>query len=68
MDVDLLYIEKSVAEIKEIAKHDDEAAHSLEDALYDLVLEAIAGGAENPKELAAASLQIKEINFFRYRS
>lgn len=41
--------------IAELAKCDDpEALHSAEDALRDEVLRAIAEGAPNPRELAAA--------------
>jgi len=44
----------------------DEAAHSIEDALYIEVLLAIAAGAPNAKELAVAALKSREIKFSRW--
>ena len=54
-------------EIWELAeRHDDETAHSKEDALYKAVLETIAHGAANPSQLAMAALGTKEIEFSRW--
>jgi len=48
-------------------KHDPEAAHCLEDELWDNVLMAIAGDiGANPQELAKAALKTKEIDFPRW--
>lgn len=54
-----------VAEI-EARKSDDEMAHSEEDRLRKDVLEAIAEGAENARELAAAALETGAIDFARW--
>jgi hypothetical protein len=58
-------VEKRVAKI---AKHqnDSEEAHSLEDRLYEDVLEAIAKGHPLARELAAAALGTKELHFPRW--
>jgi hypothetical protein len=45
---------------------DDEYAHSMEDDLRRDVLQAIADGAPNVRELAAAALKTDEINFARW--
>jgi hypothetical protein len=45
---------------------DDEAAHSAEDRLREQVLEAVAYGAPNAKELAEAVLKSSEIDFSRW--
>lgn len=45
---------------------DPETAHDLEDILFEDVLYAIAGGVENPSELADAALRSKNIKFPRY--
>lgn len=50
------------------ARHDDEHAHNLEDALYLDVLRAIADGAPNAAELARDALRTQEINFSRNAS
>ena len=47
-------------------RSDPEVAHSMEDALYVEVLQAIAGGAGNPQELAAAALNAYELEFPRW--
>ena len=41
-------------------------AHAAEDALHQDVLAAIAAGAPNPAELAAAALATTEIKFSRW--
>jgi hypothetical protein len=58
-------INERVQAIKDIA-HDDEVAHSAEDRLYIDVLQAIANGADNPRELAAAALATQGIEFARW--
>lgn len=45
---------------------DPETAHDLEDILFEDVLCAIAGGVENPSELADAALRSKKIKFQRW--
>lgn len=45
---------------------DDELAHSMEDALWEDVLRAIADGAPNAAELAKAALATKELDFARW--
>ena len=52
--------------VVEDSKGDYEIAHSFEDALHSMVLEAIAGGAPNPAELAAEALKTSDIEFRRY--
>jgi len=48
------------------ARHDDEHAHGLEDALRRDVLKAIADGAKNASALAAEALKTSEIGFARW--
>jgi len=45
---------------------DDERQHELEDALYVSVLQAIAQGAPNAAELAAAALKTQDMSFSRW--
>ncbi len=45
---------------------DDEVAHGDEDALWENVLEAIAGGAPDPAALASEALKTREIKFARW--
>lgn len=60
-------IEGRVAAIKQqAAEHDDESAHILEDALWQVVMEAIADGDPNASRLAAAALKTKDIKFARW--
>lgn len=47
-------------------KHDDEAAHSMEDRLHRDALEAIAHGCENPRLLALLALESGDIEFARW--
>jgi len=58
-------VRRRVQMIKEIAS-DDEAAHSMEDALRHDVLSAIAAGAENAGTLARSVLRTSEIAFERW--
>ena len=58
-------VKKTVREIASLA-HDPDAAHGREDKLFAAVLKAIAEGAPNASELAAAALKSKEIRFSRW--
>lgn len=60
-------VRKMVQEVAEYAG-DNEAAHGAEDRLYIAVLEAIAGGAKNPRQLAAEALETRKIDFDRWCS
>lgn len=57
-------VEERVALIK--ASGDDEEQHGMEDSLYEDVLQAIANGAPNAADLAAAALKTKSISFSRW--
>ncbi len=59
-------IRARIAEIAKIAPFDDEAAHSMEDDLFQDVLRAIAGGNANPAELANLALTSCNIHFNRW--
>lgn len=48
--------------------HDNEACHGYEDNLWRSVLESIAEGAKNPKELAIEALKTQELDFHRWCS
>jgi hypothetical protein len=49
------------------AQDDDEMAHSMEDALYEDILRAIAAGtAENVAEMAKEALKTKDVAFARW--
>lgn len=50
----------------EKCKRDDEAAHSLQDQLFEDVLEAISLGADNPSMLAKEALKVLNIDFERW--
>lgn len=63
--MDIADIEGRIEAIKKMAA-DWEAAHSWEDQLYRDVLEAIANGASDPRELAKAALASQAIPFARY--
>ena len=63
--MDIQEIIKRIKRIKEKAG-DSEVAHGIEDTLYLDVLEAIAAGAENAKELATEALKAKSIAFERW--
>jgi hypothetical protein len=57
----------AIAEIKELAKDDNENAHIKEDQLYYSVLRAIANGtAENAQEWASLVLTTKDFDFDRW--
>lgn len=58
-------IKATIEEIKFIVG-DSEAAHGMEDDLYQDVLRAIAEGAENPAELATAALEAAKIQYTRW--
>ena len=56
----------AVGEVRAIA-HDDEAAHSREDALYERVLRAISENAcADPAGCAREALKTAEISFARW--
>lgn len=57
-------VKARVERVRSLAQ-DFEAAHSEEDKLYADVLSAIARGAKNGQELAAAALQTEYIEFVR---
>lgn len=63
--MDIKQVKDLVEYIKTIA-HDDERAHSMEDALHEDVLTAISCGATNGIELATEALKTKEIQFNRW--
>lgn len=63
--MDLSNVEEQIALIS-AASGDDERQHGLEDSLYEDVLKAIAEGAPNASELAAAALKTKEMEFCRW--
>lgn len=58
-------IQEFLSYISSIAD-DEEMAHIEEDHLYKSVLEAIAEGCDNAKELAIEALKCQEIDFVRY--
>jgi hypothetical protein len=61
-------VEEITERVRRIGAHsrDDEAAHSMEDALYLAVLAAIAQGAPNAPALATAALGTRRYHFERY--
>lgn len=48
--------------------HDAEAAHALEDDLWEFALRAIAGGSKQAVELAQEALRTKQLDFPRYKA
>jgi len=65
--MDIQWIRDAVENIRELVR-DNEKAHSLEDDLWEEVLNAIACGASNPQELAREALKTQEIEFNRWTS
>lgn len=62
-------VEQEIEEIRTRHAGDDEVQHSSADALWELVLEAIAKGDTGdctPAELAEAALKVNEIDFGRW--
>lgn len=59
-------IEERVAKIAEVASKKDGEAHGLEDDLFLDVLKAIAKGAKNPAELAAAAIKSADLEINRW--
>lgn len=60
-------VQARVSEVRaEADDNDDEAAHGSEDLLWEDVLKAIAGGAQNAAELAGAALLTNDIDFSRW--
>jgi hypothetical protein len=58
-------VKERVEEI-DACSSDYEGAHILEDDLYEKVLQAVAAGAENARELASEALKAKAIEFSRW--
>ena len=59
-------VAKAVKQIRRCAA-DAEKAHGLEDALWESVLEAIAGGeVDNPEAVCLEALKTRKINFARW--
>jgi hypothetical protein len=70
MGSNLITLDEVKEKLLEIANHatsDDEAAHSAEDALWFSVLEAIAAGSGDAKELAQEALKSRDIEFHRWK-
>jgi hypothetical protein len=62
----IAHVEEMLRTIRDIAG-DDEAAHSKEDDMHQLVLRAIADGkCEDPRECARVALKSQEIDFARW--
>jgi hypothetical protein len=59
-------IRVKIREIEEKARTDAEAAHGLEDKLFEEVLETIEKGAKQPRSLARVALTARNISFPRY--
>lgn len=59
-------IKNRINKIKEFCEEDPEHAHSLEKALHQDVLRAIAEGIENPAELAKETLKTLKIEYPRW--
>ena len=57
---------KARVESIENTKYDDEVAHSMEDALWQDVLEAIAKGSQDSQALAEEALKTTKIKFARW--
>jgi hypothetical protein len=59
-------VQARIDTIREV-RHDDEAAHTLEDALwYDVLLAIAAGECSDPTECARMALTTREIDFARW--
>ncbi|WP_146126630.1 MULTISPECIES: hypothetical protein [Burkholderia cepacia complex] len=59
-------VETRVAKIATLQGQADGEAHGLEDDLFLDVLKAIASGARNPVELAAAAIKSADLNIKRW--
>ena len=57
---------RRIEEIKVKYNNDDETQHARQDDLTELVLRAIAGGAENPRKLAEEVIKVYDIGFSRW--
>lgn len=60
-------VRRRVSELAKAGELDSDA-HLEEDAIREDVLRAIASGAPNPKELAAAALETEKFKFPRWYS
>lgn len=63
--MDMHEVQRRVVEIS-VASYDDEKAHCLDDQLRADVLRAIANGASDAAELAAAALATDALGFVRW--
>lgn len=59
-------VREQVEHIRVNAHIDPEARHCEQDTVYIDVLQAIADGADNPRELAAEAVKIDDIDFPRW--
>ena len=62
-------LENMVNKIFEDAAHswaDDEDLHARQDHIYELTLEAIMNGIDNPAAWAACALRVKDADFSRW--
>lgn len=60
-------VKSILTSIKEKAiGHDDEAAHSLEDSLFEAVLREVANGNSESQKLAKEALKSLKIEFSRW--
>ena len=59
-------VAERVKAIAALAEYDDEDAHKQEDALYHVVLRAVAAGHPDSVALALAALETKKLSFGRW--
>ena len=60
-------VQAAVQRIRKFAEEKDgPGAHIHQDSLFENVLLAIAAGAANPKELAAAAVVVADLDFDRW--
>lgn len=60
------WIDERLANLRDVGDSDPEAAHALEDDLWEDVLRAIAAGADEPEKLAREALLTQEVKFPRW--
>lgn len=65
MNVTIAYVQEQVALVRELSA-DDEAAHGIEDDLWEEVLQAIAEGHPQAQQLAAEAIKTRSIQFSRW--
>lgn len=67
--IDAEWVRKNVELLRARADtHESEDLHAMEDALWEIVVQAIVEGAKNERDLAAEILKTREINFPRWYS